>query len=223
MKRQRRDSSPAEARTFIVETPEPFSTIEKITNSPDNHSILIHVRKEACYRVSKHVLNEVPWFRNFFSEQQESSTYHLPNADPTATRILFLILHQQPQRLPALLFLPQLVDLALICDKYHVAEIVLPHVEIQKWVEHLWTDSTPREEDWVAWIKILRRFYPMEEQCDRLSTVLDVMAANISKVEKHWIFQWSSYTCKVTDIDDSDLFIVDLSCQYNPSECPRKS
>jgi hypothetical protein len=214
VKRQRSDSSLSEASTTILETPEPSSTVHRITRIPDDRSILIHIGKRASYRVSKDVLTEVRWFREFFSRNPDSSTYYLPDDGFLTINILLLILHHRLQLLPKFLLLSQLIDLATVCDRYEVTEIVVPHVETRKWVEHAWKDNISHGKEWVAWIKILRGFYPMEEQCDKLSTVLDVMAANISMVKEHWVFEWDDYKRNVTDIDCSTRAIMDLSCQY---------
>jgi hypothetical protein len=213
-KRQRSCSSASEGSTVILDIPEPSSAIEKITESPDDRSILFQVGEGARYRVSKDVLTEVRCFRELFSREQESSTYHLPDDDPFAIRILFLILHQRLQRLPPCLLLSQLVDLATVCVRYDVAETVVPHVENQRWIENIWEARKLCGEDWVAWVGVLRGFYPMEEKCDKLHTVLDVMAANTRADGECCIFEWNGYKYNVTDIDYSTRTIIDLSCQY---------
>jgi hypothetical protein len=213
-KRQRSCSSTSEGSTIILDISESLLAVEKITESPDDHSILIQVGKRARYRVSKCVLTEVRSFRELVSRERESSTYHLPDDDPFAIRTLFLIIHQRLQRLPPCLLLSQLVDLATVCDRYDVAETVVPHVESRRWVENIWEANKICGKDWVAWFKVLRGFYLVEKNCDKLSTVLDVMAANTRAVDNCWIFEWNGYKCNVTDIDYSTRPIMDLSCQY---------
>jgi hypothetical protein len=212
LKRQRTYSSTSEGSTVILDISEPLSAVEKITEGPDDCSILIEVGRRNRYRVSKYVLTEVRCFREFFSREPELSPYHLPNENPFAIKILFLILHQRLQNLPQCLLLSQLVDLATLCDRYDVAETVVPHVETRKWVERIWEAEKVRGKDWVAWLKVLRGFYIMEEKCEKLSTVLDVMAANTRAVKKRWVFEWNSYKCDVTDIECSTSTIMDLSC-----------
>jgi hypothetical protein len=219
-KRRKTRSSTSEATTIILEPPEP-SSIERITKCPDACSVLFRVGGKACYRVAKPVLSEVSWFKDFFSQEQEQSTYYLPDDEPFSLRILFLILHHRPQLLPVTLLASELVDLASVCDRYSVSDIVLPHVEAQKWIENLWEDGKPCGEDWIVWNRILRGFYHIEERCKKLVIVLDVMAANMRTDGQEWIFELDSGHRYVGERDYAARVSKGLSCKYTQYlECP---
>ncbi|KAF2024839.1 hypothetical protein EK21DRAFT_93726 [Setomelanomma holmii] len=103
------------------------------------------------------------------------------------------------------------VLLAIVSDKYNVRDIVVPHVEAQKWVENLWEHDRPYGRDWQRWVRILGGFYHTEERCRKLSIVLDVIAANMSLVEEDWIFEYDNKSYLVSKIDYSYQTTTDLS------------
>jgi hypothetical protein len=171
---------------------------------------------EHCFLVSKFVLAEVPWFNNFFSKQQELSTYYLPdNNSPSTLHTLFLILHHRMHCLPVFLYMHELVQLAAVCQEFNVSHIVMPHVVAREWVDHHWEDKKPSGMDWVAWVKILRGLYSTEEHCPKLVIVLDVIAANMYYEGGRWIFKSDKISHHVADIDLWEPALRDPECKHN--------
>jgi hypothetical protein len=205
--------------TVIDETPHS----EQITNSPDHHCIVICVGETHRYRVSKYVLTEVTWFKNFFSKAPESSTYYLPYDNPHAIRILFLICHNRSCLLPVRLELAELVELVTICRKYDVAHQVLPHVDSRRWIEDLWGDKESRQQDWSKWSQIIGELYPVGAPCQQLSTIVDVVAANMRMKEGRWFFEWSNVKHYTPGIDCSQSSPIDLTCKHTSYGMFRKN
>jgi hypothetical protein len=213
-KRQRSSSNASEATTIIIETPEPLSHAGSITKSYGEGSILICIGERVCLAASQYALVLIPWFRDFFSREQRSITYYLPDEGTSAHGIFFSILHHETQDLPNMIFMTQLVDLATVCYKYDVAHIVVPHVKDKRWIEHLWEENKACGKDWITWMQILTGLYNRfdgTEQDERKSTILDVMAANIREIEGQWSFEWNGYRRYITEIDFSRSKIVNLS------------
>jgi hypothetical protein len=214
-KRRKTRSNTSEATTIDPPSPHLRFTNDKITNGSEDQSIRILVGKKACFRVSKHVLREIPWFSTFFSGQSEKPTYSLADDEPFALRILFVILHHKPCRLPILVTVSELVHIATACDKYGVSDVVLPHIGTQKWFDNLWEDNKPCGREWVTWVKILRVFYRVEDRCQKLSTIFDVIAANMRMEEKKWIFQWDDKHQYVSEIDCHESTLGSLDCKHS--------
>ncbi|KAI1569431.1 hypothetical protein PtrEW4_005897, partial [Pyrenophora tritici-repentis] len=201
-KRRKTRRSTSEATTVILEPGESLPP-ETITKGPNDCSILIQVAGNVCYRVSRHVLGEVSWFKTLFAQEQDRPIYYLPDDEPGTIRILFMILHHRPHLLPISLLVSNLVHLVVVCDKYDVTDIVVPHVEARRWIEGLWEDNKPIGRDWIEWIRILQGFYSIEQRCQKLSTILDVVAANMHEIDEGWIFEWDGRKCSVENISYS--------------------
>lgn len=206
-------SASSEAPSIVLSLPELTPTPERITNGSQDCSVDIKVGDADYYRVSTHVLEEVPWFRKFLSRNWKQTRYHLPEDHPLAVRIVFLILHHQPSRIPVSMLSSDLFHLATLCDKYDITDIVVPHVENHRWIENLWDHGKPCGRDWQSWVWILGGLYHTEERCRKLSTVLDVIAANIRVEDDEWIFEWNDKVCHVSEIEHPQQTIKDINCK----------
>jgi hypothetical protein len=221
-------SSGSSTTTIDSKIPKVSPVTEDITKSPCKDSVKIWVGKEHCFKVSKYVLTEVPWFNKFFAEQQEPPKYesvskeqeekllmyYFPgNAEPVPLHTLFLILHHKLHLLPTFIFELELFQIATVCIEYDVADIVVPHVEAKKWIENLWEDNKPIDGDWVGWLKVLRQFYRIEERCPKLAIVLDVIAANMHLEDDGWTFESNNSKHFIADIDRFELSLMDPECK----------
>jgi hypothetical protein len=203
--------------TTTIITTESLTTKEKITTHSEGSSIEIWVRTNHYFLVSKPVLTEVPWFEKFFSEQQDQAKYYLPDNNGLSTlRMLFSILHHKLDLGDSIpVSVSELFRIAAVCNKYNVADIVMPHVEAGKWIEPYWEDQKPRDRDWVGWVKILGEIYRTEKCCPKLVIVLDVISANMHLEGGRWIFECGKKKHHVAEMDYWDTAGVDSECKQN--------
>jgi len=116
-------------------------------------------------------------------------------------RIVLNVLHHKLSRLPPTLTAPQLFELATLCEKYDLAQLLVPHVETRSWIDQLWRADGPVHSDWWMWVWIFEAFYGGEHACPRLTRTLDVIAGNTIRVDGEWVFQSSDKECVVSAIE----------------------
>ena len=175
---------------------------ERITSDIAGDTVLICVGKENRYfETSKCVLEQVPWFRTFVSQDWSAAVYSLPDDNPELMQIILNVLHHKLSRLPPALTALQLFELAALCDKYGLAQLLVPHLETRCWIDQLWRADGPVHSDWWVWVWIREAFYDSEETCPRLGRTLDVIAGNMSRVEGEWVFQCADKECAVSTIE----------------------
>jgi hypothetical protein len=182
-------------------TPDKLIATERITNNLDANAptIQLFVGEDDCFEVSKYALMEVPYFRALLSGNWKPGPNRLLGDDPFAVRILLRVLHHTPSQLPRSISTMQLFNLATLCDKYQVTDLVVPHVESRNWIPPLWENDRPRGK-LEKWVWILKVFYKTPEQSPRLGFVLNMVAANMYKGNNMWILRTAKTTCRVSDI-----------------------
>jgi hypothetical protein len=152
-------------------------------------------------KVSKSVLKEVPYFSKLFSKEWDQLEHSLLGDDAFALRVVLTVLHHKPHLLPSSMSTWQLFDLATVCDKYNVVDIVSPYVESGKWIAALWENNKPCDGVWEPWLWILFVFRSKGERAvPRYGMILDVLAANMSFRDGSWIITKGSHICQVSDI-----------------------
>jgi hypothetical protein len=157
--------------------------------------------EETCLWVSKIALMKIPSFREMFSKEWEQSEHHLYRDDLDALKVMMAILHHRPSVLPVSMSTMQLSNLATVCEKYSVADIISPHVESSRWIDNLWKDGEPCDGIWEAWLWILDVFpTKTTEKYPRREKVLDMFAANAILHEGFWTLKRGEYYCDISQI-----------------------
>jgi hypothetical protein len=146
---------------------------------------------------------EVPYFRNFFSAKWEQPKYTLLGDNIFAVRVVLIILHHKPHLLPSSMSTRQLFNLATVCDKYDVTDIVVAYVQYYGWISAHWKNRKPYEDEWETWLWTLYVFHPTRTEWEgpRYEWVIDVLAANLTRQGDHWIIQRRNGFCRVSDIE----------------------
>jgi hypothetical protein len=96
----------------------------------------------------------------------------------------------------------QLFHFATVCEKYNTIEIVSPYLESRNWISALWKHNKPCDGSWATWLWILYVFQTRaEEHSASYERVLDVLAANMSLRDGHWVIEEGNSFCDVSDIE----------------------
>ncbi|KAF2497605.1 hypothetical protein BU16DRAFT_319275 [Lophium mytilinum] len=148
-KRLHADDTPPKPSTPEPITPEPVT----LANPSDLTLIVgplgqsIHVSRGALRLAS-------PVWNTMFSDQWAESSkkeVQFPDDDPEALLIVLGIAHLRFKERPKVLLYRQLVELAVICDKYDTVAVIRPF--LQEWIGYEEMKVGPGTEEWifVAW------------------------------------------------------------------------
>lgn len=176
-------------------------TVQVLTSTLNEDTITLELKDDSKIKASRQVLMEVASFERIFSgEEQMSPSYALPEDDPNAVLVVMKILHHKPSQLPLTMSTGQLFDLATICHKYIVTDIVLAHVDYRMWIDTHWSSDAPNDRRWEEWLWILHVFKGTAENFWRNERLMEVLAANIMVQDNCWTLKRELHLCKVAEI-----------------------
>ncbi|KAF2028960.1 hypothetical protein EK21DRAFT_90177 [Setomelanomma holmii] len=169
--------------------------VENLSRAADHNTLHVITYSDTCVMINREVLLLLPYFQARLVDEGGDS---LLEDDPDAFHIIMIILHHRPSSLPLAMDSNGLLQLALLCKKYDVVDIVSPHVAYHGWVTKLWEGLKPVEKTSKDWFRILSTFevhLVLENDC-----MADLIAANIYEQDGKWLWGTAEEVDGVLDI-----------------------
>jgi hypothetical protein len=170
-------------RRSTLEIQKAFAPTREPLAVEESQILLLRLKDESTVEALRSNLKDVPYFNNLFKEEPKCREHHLHEDSPHSIRVLLTMLNQRSAGLPTTMSVAQLSELATLCDKYNVSDIISPAVENYRWIKALWKDDKPINGDWETWLAILETF----KQPTLRKKVISVLATNMFVSEGEWI------------------------------------